>query len=450
MPSRIEAFEQHNIHATAKSLKIRLDALQSDSEADSAFLLYWNRSLQVFELMVSTLDGTDPALVPRGVLDELASSSTRLEQHLSSYVTTEPRSPALLDNVEQEIDSILISLAKLRIPADVQGVEGIASAVTTLRRSVAQLVNNIDAQVDELQERLNLLITHAGERQAEFEAQHSQFDTALRQFQEQDSGARQTAATEFQEAQEDRRKQFQEMQEDRRAQFTDELTNQRARFKTSLEKRESLFDALIEESESKQSTTLADGQTMFANTERRLTDTAQSILQQLEEYKRQAEELVHTTAMTGMAGGYKRVADVHLWTARFWQLVAILAMIALSYFLYILIQLTFAVEFSLFRFASRVFVASSIGVVAAYAAKQADRHQENERFNRQQELELASLSLYLAGMPEVEQHKARLQLIERLFGQAQPVSPIKEAIEASGGSVFELAKLLVETVGKMR
>lgn len=447
MPSRIEDFTNHSIHTAAAALKLRLSELQGDAEIDPDLLLYWNRSQQVVALAISVLDRTDPALVPRSVVEELASGTANLEHHLSSYVSQQPRELVHLEHVDQAVDAILIGLAKLRVPADAHDVEGISAAVTTLRRSTGQLVANLIPEIDELQTRLDAIDAKAKERQAEIESQRGQLEAALQQFHDQEASSRQVHATEFTEAQEDRRKQFSEMQEERRAQFSSEATEQRERFATSLRERENQLEALLEEGKSKQFTVLADAQTAFSDAERQLRETSDNVLAQLAEYKRQAEELVHTTAMTGMAGGYKRVADRHLFASRLWQLGAVAAMIVLTAFLYHLIQISFEAAFEWWRFIGRAVVAGSIGVLAGYAAKQADRHQENERFNRQLELELASLGLYLAGMPEEEQHKAKMQLIERLFGQAQPLSPIQEAIEAGGLSILDILKLALEVAG---
>jgi hypothetical protein len=74
-------------------------------------------------------------------------------------------------------------------------------------------------------------------------------------------------------------------------------------------------------------------------------------------------------------------------------------------------------EFRWENFAGRVVLCVAIGVLAAYAASQADKYIEIERRNRKLALELEAIGPYLAPLPTEKQEAFRLQLGERTFGR---------------------------------
>jgi len=68
-------------------------------------------------------------------------------------------------------------------------------------------------------------------------------------------------------------------------------------------------------------------------------------------------------------------------------------------------------------FAGRVFVSLTVGVLAAYAAAQADKHIQVERQNRKLALELEAIGPYLAPLPLEKQEEFRLEMGNRSFGR---------------------------------
>lgn len=76
-------------------------------------------------------------------------------------------------------------------------------------------------------------------------------------------------------------------------------------------------------------------------------------------------------------------------------------------------------EFSWPSFAGRVFVALTVGALAAYAGTQADRYQKMERYNRRLALELEAIGPYIAPLSEEKQADFRVKVGERSFGQGE-------------------------------
>jgi hypothetical protein len=83
-------------------------------------------------------------------------------------------------------------------------------------------------------------------------------------------------------------------------------------------------------------------------------------------------------------------------------------------------------KFEWTAFAGRAYVTLTFGVLAAFAARKGQRHQEVERRNRRVELELASINLYLGPLPEGERHAVMKELAHRLFGRDEGVEETKE------------------------
>ena len=107
---------------------------------------------------------------------------------------------------------------------------------------------------------------------------------------------------------------------------------------------------------------------------------------------------------------------------------------------------TLGAVFNWGTFGGRAFVALTFGVLAAYAARQAEKHEQVERRSRRLELELAALDPFLEPLPEAERFAVKRQMADRLFGQPDFV-PSTSASDTSG-SVFDLLKLAIQGLSK--
>ena len=80
------------------------------------------------------------------------------------------------------------------------------------------------------------------------------------------------------------------------------------------------------------------------------------------------------------------------------------------------------VVFSWTGFAGRVFISFTFGVLAAYAASQADKYQKIERYNRILALELDAIGPFIAPLPQEKQEEFRLTIGDRSFGHGEGAS----------------------------
>ena len=92
-------------------------------------------------------------------------------------------------------------------------------------------------------------------------------------------------------------------------------------------------------------------------------------------------------------------------------------------------------------------MAVTFGILAAYAARLADKHESIERKNRKMELELAAIDPYLSELPVNTRHKIKEELASRLFAQSEQPEIITNS--KTSGSVFDLLRMALETISNL-
>jgi hypothetical protein len=236
-----------------------------------------------------------------------------------------------------------------------------------------------------------------GELSEQVAAERQRLSSLVSDFQAQFSTAQEARNTEYTAAQATRQDRFAELV----AVSTDALAKQDLAFTKDRER-------LTQE----HAAALVDFQKQYA-------DKAANILSDIQKHRTDVEKLVGVIGNLGVTSGYLKTANEAKVTVRVWQGIAVLAMIvliAVAYFTFLpSVQGTFTWE----GFAGRVFFTLTIGVLAAYAASQADKYISVERRNRTLALELEALGPYLAPLPEERQQEFRLTLGDRTFGRDQ-------------------------------
>jgi len=216
------------------------------------------------------------------------------------------------------------------------------------------------------------------------------------EFQSQFSAAQESRVRDFSETQKSRQDTFSTLLND----YTQKLSEKNAEF--SLEK-----DNAFKQYET-------DVKELKAGYQ----DSAKKILDRIEAHKTDVEKLVGVIGNLGVTSGYQKAANHARISMMIWQGVAVVAMIGVIVFAFFaFLPLTAEAQFSWERFAGRVVLAISVGVLAAYAAAQGDKHFEMERRNRKLALELEAIGPYLAPLPTEQQETFRLKLGDRTFGR---------------------------------
>ena len=162
-------------------------------------------------------------------------------------------------------------------------------------------------------------------------------------------------------------------------------------------------------------------------------------------HKKQAEKLVHVIGNTGMVGGYQKTANQERAAAHFWQFVAFIAFGGLISFA-IYAFLATGEGFSWMQVSGRVFVALTFGILAAYAARQADRLHASEHANRRIELALASVDPYLASLPREMSDEVKRALAEKFFALVEQSPQIKRKQPRVTGTSTDALRMALEAV----
>jgi hypothetical protein len=255
-------------------------------------------------------------------------------------------------------------------------------------QQVEAAISQIKSDVTGVQQRLSELATEIG-------TERDRLTSLTSEFQSQFSTAQETRNREFAEMQSNRQEKFSTLV----AEYKQRLSDQNAEFS---KQRDSAFQ---------------DYEKNVAALNSQYSDSAAVILDQIEQHKQDVEKLVGVIGNLGVTSGYLKTANHARLMTWIWQGVTVAAMggiifVAAKAFLP-LVQGGFTWE----SFAGRVFVSLTVGVLAAYAAAQADKHIQVERRNRKLALELEAIGPFLAPLPVDKQEEFRLEMGNRSFGR---------------------------------
>lgn len=416
-----DRINQHPVHEAIKTLEnllfdVDLSGLDQPDQAIGDI----ERIRQVMSLAKTRLERTDPNLVPIQAVKNMHSSLQSVINEVSAFKTN--RNVAHLTNANSHIENILTYLTNIPSPTDASDIENVREAVTSLRRSVGQYLRNIDDEVTSLTTSINELKNSLSNLASQIESQKQRTDSVVSTFQQQFSSSEETRRSEFQKSQTDAKKATDEL--------FDDINNQ--------------WNELSEEKGTALQTFLTNAKTSLEQLETKTVSMTDDIIQKIEASRKKAEDLVGIITDTGMVGGYQRVANDARDSARNWRKVAVWSLVglvgfAIAAFIESLIQ-----EIRWDQIVTRIFVATSFGILATYAALQADKHEKTERKNRKVELELASILPYLHDLPLEQQHKIREELAMRMFGKDE-IQETKEDRKTTG-SIMDILRSAIDAI----
>lgn len=424
-------FKNHQIHNNLQSANNLLKEIQNFDDQDPEIFEEINRLNQIIRYVPIVLSKVDPVMTPLTIINELDQIVINITGELNNYKNTKDRTQLI--NANGRAENLLIKISNLIIPSDYADIKGIREATSSLRRSVGQYIRNIKNEQNNFKKGIEGLEGKINELSTTIDNQKTRLDEAITQFQQQ-----------FSQAEEQRRGQFTQSQEKWTQEFTMAVDKRKAEFTQEQEALKQAQGEFLNEINNKKNMLENELKTKNEQFVNELSAKIESYIKKFEGYKKRAEELVHVIADTGMVGGYQEFANKERRAALLWKIVAVLSFIGLIGFAIVAFYIVLQEKFDWSLVAGRVFVASTFGVLGAYAARLADRHEEKEKINRRMELELASIDPYLVGLPEEVLHKLKASLAERLFARKEPIKAKKK--EEISGSSYDLIKQLVETL----
>ncbi|MEM1109371.1 MAG: hypothetical protein AAGH99_11865 [Planctomycetota bacterium] len=398
MSEWLSQIENHQIHDSLRAAISPAEEIRSSAEdLDPALIEKIDRIVYVLNEFQRKLGQTDPNLIPIQPLTNATNQLSQIQSQLSSFLSN--RNNSHIQSGFNYLENILVHMAQIPSAAGTDDMDSIREAAIALRRSAGQHMRHVDEEGAEALQRLKSL-----------KEKIESLESTVEQQAENASSLNQEFTSTFDTAEEEREKSFTAAEEKREIQTAEILEGKQAEWEQIVEDRAAEYQELYESIEQKIDSLTTE-----------VSESANSIIRDIKERHSEAEAVVGAITDTGMVGGYQRMANSENTSAMIWKIVAALSLIGLVTFAIVLFSVTLKDDFevSIPLTLTRIFIAAAVALLAGYAARQADKHEQAQRRYRTMELELASITPYLHEFPEEERQKIKADLAMKMFASSQ-------------------------------
>ncbi len=409
-----DRIKNHAVWQHLQALGPAIDRAVSRDGVDADMVDGLERLRAVLALVGKRLAAADPATTYPGPLDGIAGALQNATNEVQAFVGN--GSVGHIANANAHGDTALAHVAQVPIPTTPKELAGLKDAVVTYRSTLEEQLRKAVATTTGTSGELEAVRAKVGELGNEITSERQRLSDLGSGFQAQFSTAQETRNKEYTEAQGTRQEKFGTLM----AEATERLTQQSADF---AQQKDAAIKQYAEDT---------------AALKKDYSDAAKAVLVEIEAHRGEVEKLVGVIGDLGVTSGYVKTANyarIALWI---WQGVAVTAMVGVIYAAYKLFIPQVLGQFSWEAFAGRVILTLTVGVLAAYAARQADKYHDVERQNRQRALELAALGPFLAPLPQEKQNEFRLGIGGKTFGQNG--SGERRRTDKSPATVLDLVK----------
>lgn len=410
-----------------RSLRQQIESVEVRTEDGPEVPADLARMRTVVGTIQDRLQSTDPILLHPGPIGSLDSHLQAAISEVTSFQSN--RNRGHLSNANTQLDSVLAYAAQLGLLPP-PGTVDTVTAIEAVRGQAEQALKGILEREKALSAQLAKLQEASSATTTEVTAQKGRLDMAIAEYQAQFSASEAT----------------------RQQQATDALKAHTQRLDQALGEAQKRLQDSTQDLSKRLDAMLQEATTKAAQQRDTLDSSADQTLDDLANMRQKAENLLHVIGSTGMAGEYQKVANAARMATITWQGIAAVAMVGLVVFAILTYTATQAAETIRWGgVAARAFVTLTFGIMAAYAARQGDRYSDNEIRNRKYQLELSSLDPYLANLPEETQHKVKVDIAMKLFGNAslESAGPSKQ-FTGTGKDPLELALSVLMEFAKRR
>lgn len=340
------------------------------------------------------LNAADPILIPTESLDQIFASFERAMPALAELMSE--GDPGQLLTANSELDAALTAIGGICVPLTSDEVGALKDSADEYRRSMQQ---NSESAVETVAD----LLRDVSAARAELANLRIEMESSGTQFRSETTNELNALRTQV-------------AAEKARADAV--IVEYQSQFSSSQEKRQSDFGVMIESWRAD----FAEHQTSLKSDREELQShsatEADKILREMNERRSEIERLVGIIGNLGMTSGFQKAAATALITTRVWNGVTVVAIVGLiAWFSWMHSSPTSIENLQWPALLFRIVVTLPFGVLAAYAAKQADKYLNIHRLNQKLELELQAVGPYLAPLPETEQNSFRLALAKKIFGR---------------------------------
>ena len=425
MSEWVNQVEQHPIHDALRSADAALESLlaqQADRDPDTTERLA--RIQQVLSDVAARIASIDAGLISLQALNDVAQPVQRILDSISAYQSSgQSEQVAAAHN---QLENVLVHLNSIPVPRTTDDVDGIREAATSLRRSLGQNVRQLEARSAEAQDALTSLDEQLRAVEARMAASQERLDARVAEAEQRLAAAETQRVAVFDAAQGERERRADELIAARSAEWDASIQQQRAEHAELMNGARAEAEALRKD----------------------IGQQTTKLVEDIEAQKAEAQNIIGIITETGLIGGFQKEANAAQKAGTTWRITAAVALAGLIVFA-VYVFATRAGQKTSTTWADvgwRVFVASAVGLFAAYAARQADKHDRTRRRSRRMELELASISPYLHSLPEAQQIEIKMDLARRLFGQEEPAD---SKSDTTTGTQADLAKLIIENASSL-
>jgi hypothetical protein len=415
----------------------------SDEPQANADLTRLQTVLQVIE---ARLRATDPLLLYPKPLGTIETNVKQLREAIATFQSTRDRT--LLDTGNSLADTLLSNAAHLGL-SPASGQAEVLDALNVVRDRSEELLRALTKEEGRLRDQVAKLQGDVQATTQEVSSQKGRLDSAIAEYQQQFStaeSARQSQATDalkthaqrLDQAITDAQTRLQNSVQEANKRLDGAVTDGQKQLRDLLQSANERADAMLKEAAEKASTQHVSQE-----------QSGKTVVDQLEDFREKAENLLHVIGSVGMAGEYQKVANRARGATIIWEIIAAVSMIGLIAFAVLTFSATQAGEINWGAVAARAFVAATFGILAAYAARQSEQYSEIEVGNRRYQLELSSIDPYLANLPADVQQTVKVELAQKLFGNASRAvgatskkfsGTSKEPLELALGIILEFVK----------
>lgn len=434
----IDRFKSHGLHQTLSASIGSLDAADERGKDDLAAIHASQRVRAAFERTTQILNTCDPLLVSGNILDNLNSYAANAIAEINNFVSSGNQSH--LTNANAQVDAILVASTNLPLPPSV--ADSIVATADAFRSAVDRHLASLRVDANRLRSELESLQVKYATVEADISNQKARLDNAISQFQQQAATAESERTSQFGQSELARQTTAATNEEGRRAATSaivakseEFLSSQQLAHEKTMSERATAFEANIEAQKKE-----------FEKHSSDIKLSANGVIEKIGEELKKAEKIVHVVGNTGMVGGYQKTANEEKESATTWNRITVGAMSILVIGAIYLVAETPS-SFSWSYLASRIFVATSVAILATYAGRQAALHRDEARSLRRIELEIASIDPYLALLPEEERNAVKKNLADRMF--AQPARSKDAEKVAPSGSAADPLRIAIEGLLKL-
>lgn len=416
MTTWTDNFIGHPIHNLINDIDTNISQIEF-AASEPGLIERISRLRHIHELIKKIINNVDPEIAPPFLLSSIHDYLNKEVSFINQYNTS--KDAIQLSHANDQADHALVEAYRLYFPNVTTELTEFSEILSKFRKNADKHTVDLNQISQNVETRFNQLNLKIEEAISNLQSQENRVQASLDQFQERFSIAEVERTKNNADAERKRDEKFLELISSTREEVATLISNQKESFKQYV----------------------ADA-----------NESYNQYLQEMIRHKAKAEELVFAITNTGMVGGYQKNANKERRSSIVWQVVTVLSIIGMIIFAIYAFYGTLHSEIKVAQVLARFFVTGTIAVLVGFGIRQVIKHDRNERYYRQMELELASIQPYLVGLPENEVHNIKKLLADRYFGQQKFIQDSTSGETSNNSDVitglFNTMKPLIEDLIK--